>query len=286
MNAQLEPIVSTQTSGLHSRLIRERAFNHPLHYHPEIEITYIAHSRGTRLIGDHIGTFNEGDLCLIGRDLPHLYTNKQTGATPGAFAEAEVLQFRRDFSGGLIDASPEMSSFAQLLDRAELGLTFDPNTAIKCGKLMRAIRLQSGFARLRLFMDLVDCLLRADSVTPLASPGYCENHSARNCERMQAAYSHIMEHFSEHIDHHTLAQKAHLAPASFCRRFKRLTRKTCTQFINEVRLGHACRLLMETDQSITEIAFSCGFRNLSNFNRRFRERYACSPRDYRTVPSR
>lgn len=278
MRAQLEPISSAKTSRLHSRNICDSAFCHPFHYHPEIELAYIVRSQGTRLVGDHVGSFSEGDLCLIGRNLPHLYTNVRK---PADGAEAEVLQFRRDFAGGFIDATTEMLPFARLLDNADLGLSFDPGTAAKAGKLIRQIRLLDGFSRLKRFMDLIDCLIHSEAQTTLASPGYSGAITTRNCERMQPVYCHIMEHFNEEVDHSILASKANLAPASFCRLFKRLTRKTCTEFINEVRLGQACRLLLETENSITNVAFACGFGNLSSFNRRFKERYGCNPRSYR-----
>jgi AraC-like DNA-binding protein len=127
-----------------------------------------------------------------------------------------------------------------------------------------------------------DCfLLAAESCRRLASPGYVGRSTAQDSERMQVACRYILEHFSDEISHRELAARVHLAPVSYCRLFKKVTRKTCTAFINEIRLGHACRLLMESEDSITEIAFACGFRNLSNFNRRFKERYGVSPRAYR-----
>lgn len=278
MKAQLEPIASTEETSLHSRLIAELTFRHPMHYHPEIELTYIVRSKGTRVIGDHVGNFDEGDLCLIGADLPHLYTNT---VAPTQGAQAEVLQFHRHFSNGFIDATPELLPFARLLDQAKLGLAFRPETAHQAAPIMSKIREAKGFRRMRLFMELIDCLIHAPDAHSLASPGYTGSISALGSERMQIAYHYIMEHFSEEIDHRALAAMVHLAPESFSRQFKRLTRKTCTAFINDIRLGHACRLLLESDTPITKIAFDCGFRNLSNFNRRFREQYHCSPRDYR-----
>jgi AraC-like DNA-binding protein len=103
----------------------------------------------------------------------------------------------------------------------------------------------------------------------------------QDSERLQAACQFILDHFRDELDHRALAAKAHLAPASFSRLFKRVTGKTCTAFINEIRLGHSCRLLQETENPVTGIAFDCGFRNLSHFNRRFRRQYHCSPREYR-----
>jgi AraC-like DNA-binding protein len=137
------------------------------------------------------------------------------------------------------------------------------------------------FCRLRLFMDLIDCLINSRHTITLASPGYTGAGTEQDSKRMQIACRYIMENFCEEISHEALAAKVHLAPSSFSRLFKRVTRKTCTAYVNEIRLGHACRLLIETNHSIPEIAFTSGFHNLSNFNRRFRERYQCSPREYR-----
>jgi AraC-like DNA-binding protein len=278
MRSLLEPIAADEATCLHTRSVLGSHFNHPLHYHPEIELTFIVRSRGTRLIGDHVGMFAEGDLCLIGSNLPHQYINT---SVPAGGAEAEVLQFDRSFSHGFIDATPELFSFAKLLDRASLGLVFDGDVACITGRLMRGLRLASGLARMRLFMDLIDCLTRAPTPQTLASPGYTAAGKPADSERLQSACQYILDHFAEELDHGLLASKANLAPASFSRLFKRVTGKTCTAFINEIRLGHVCRLLQETSEPVTGIAFECGFRNLSNFNRRFRSRYCCNPREYR-----
>lgn len=278
MRAQLEPIVRTEDSSLYSRYIAEARFDHPLHYHPEIEITAITRSSGTCVVGDFMGSFEAGDCFLLGGNLQHLFTNT---LKPEGGAEAEVLQFKRDFSSGFIDATPELRGFAKLLDAAGLGLVFDRATATRAAALLRRLRHSRDVDRLRIFLDLMDCLLSADECRSLASPGYVGHNTPQDSERMQVACRYILEHFAEEIDHHELAARVHLAPASFCRLFKKVTRKTCTQFISEIRLGHASRLLMENETSITEIAFACGFRNLSNFNRRFKERYGMSPREYR-----
>lgn len=278
MKAHLEPIARTEDSSLYSRHITEVRFDHPLHYHPEIEITAITRSRGTCVVGDYVGSFDAGDLFLLGKNLQHFFSNTQR---PVGGAEAEVLQFNREFSNQFIDATPELQSFAKLLDRARLGLVFDRETSSRATTLLRKLRQSHAFDRIRVFMELIDCLLTARNYRMLANPGYVGQSTPQDSERMQIACRYILEHFSEEIHHQELAARVHLAPASFCRLFKKVTRKTCTAFINEIRLGHACRLLLESEASITEIAFACGFRNLSNFNRRFRERYAMSPRDYR-----
>ena len=278
MRAQFEPIVRTDESSLCSRHIAEARFDHPLHYHPEIEVTAITQSSGTCVVGDFVGNFEAGDCFLLGGNLQHLFTNT---LRPEGGAEAEVLQFKRDFSNGFIDATPELRGFAKLLDAARLGLVFDQGTASRAVNLLTRLRQSRSLDRLRIFMDLIDCLCSAEESRSLASPGYVGRNTPQDSERMQVACRYILEHFAEEIDHHELAARVHLAPASFCRLFKKVTRKTCTQFINEIRLGHASRLLMENETSITEIAFACGFRNLSNFNRRFKERYGMSPRDYR-----
>jgi AraC-like DNA-binding protein len=280
MKAQLEPIVASEATFLHTRRVAELQFNHPLHYHPEIELTYITRSGGTRLIGDHVGSFSEGDLCLIGENLPHLYTNT---VAPTDGAEAEVLQFDRNFSSDFIDTTPEMRPFSKLLDQAKLGVVFDHETADRAGHLIRKLRRSLGFTRLFIFMELIQCLLSAKETHTLASPGYTGAGTPADSERMQVACRYILENFTEEIDHKALAAKVHLAPASFCRLFKRVTRKTCSAFINEVRLGHACRLLSESQIPIIDIAYACGFKNLSNFNRRFRESYSITPRDYRKL---
>ncbi|MEM6885671.1 MAG: AraC family transcriptional regulator [Verrucomicrobiota bacterium] len=278
MKAHLEQILAPQKQSFICRQFIEPSFDHPFHYHPEIELTYIVRSQGTRIIGDHVGSFNEGDLCLIGEYLPHVYRNT---IVPEDQAISEVIHLPRDCANDFFDMAPELSTFSDLLDDARFGLQFDTNTSSLVRNLMIRLRETQGVQRWTLFFELIECLSNAPKPQTLASAGYTGKIKPTTSDRMYAVCQHILEHFDEDLSHEQLARMAHASPAHFSRLFKKTTRKTYQQFLSEVRLGHACRLLIESDLPIIEIAFASGFRNLSNFNRRFQHAYECSPREYR-----
>ncbi|MDQ8201454.1 AraC family transcriptional regulator [Pelagicoccus sp. SDUM812003] len=278
MKAQIEQIIPSARHSFICRCFSEPRFDHPFHYHPEIELTYITRSSGTRIVGDHVGTFDPGDLCLIGENLPHIYRN--TFPTSNG-AESEVLHLSRDCVHGFIDTAPELAAFSDMLDQAKLGLSFDDNTAHTARFLLAKIRESDGVQRWIAFLQLVEHLLAAPKPRILASPGFIGSINQNVSQRMHRICQYILEHFDEELTHKDLAKQAHMSPAYFSRQFKKSTRKTYQDFLTNVRLGHVCHLLIETDMPIVEIAFSSGFRNLSNFNRSFHRTYHCSPRDYR-----
>jgi AraC-like DNA-binding protein len=281
MKADLEPLLHPPDSSLVSKRVRLPSFNHPYHFHPEIEITFLAESNGTRVVGDHIGSFQPGELYLLGAGLPHVFRNT---VPPEHVATAEVLHFPRGSKSGFLEAMPEMKAFSQLLDQSNAGLLFNPQTSGQGGLLLRRIRQTNGVRRLAAFFELAATLLEAPEPRVLASAsGSIPSRQTAGSERIHRVCNVILEKFTDDLSHREMAKLAHMAPASFSRLFLRTTRKTFTQFVSEVRLGHACRLLRETNNTVADIGFASGFNNLANFNRQFRRYHRCSPREYRTA---
>lgn len=281
MKANLEPLLHSSDSSLISSWVRLPAFDHPYHYHPEIEIVFIAESNGTRVVGNHIGSFQSGELYVLGANLPHVFRNT---IPPDRGAEAEVLHFLRGPEPGFLEAMPEARAFVLLLERSKFGLVFDPATSRHGGRLLRRIRTTKGVKRLAAFFELAGILLEAPEPRALASAGDSRpSRRTTGSDRIHRVCHVILEKFTESISHREMAKLAHMAPASFSRLFLRTTGKTFTQFVNEVRLGHACRLLRESDDTVADIAFASGFNNLAHFNRQFRHYHNCSPRRYRAT---
>jgi AraC-like DNA-binding protein len=278
MKAQIEQIPAASRQSFVCRRFEEVHFDHPFHYHPEIEFTYIERSSGTLIVGDHVGPFGPGDLCILGENLPHVFRNT---LKPTDRAISEVLHLPRDCSQGFIDAVPELHRFSALMDQASLGLKFDSSAIPDAGQQLAQIRQATGIRRWTLFMTFIAQLIEAPHAGPLASTGYTGRVNLDSSDRMRRTCQYILEHFDEALSHAELARRVHLSPAYFSRVFHQTTRRTFTQFLTEVRLGHACRLLLESDLPILEIALRSGFQNLSNFNRRFKTAYGRSPRAYR-----
>lgn len=278
MKAQLEPIVSASGNSFHARSFDQAMFDHPLHYHPEVELAYIKRSSGTLIVGDHIGSFGAGELYLLGSDLPHIFSQTEP---PSKGAAAEVLQFRAGPSGDAFFSGMEGRAFRELLEQARLGLQFDSDTSNTAGKLMIEIRNASGLRRWAYFIELAERLMQVKPLRTFASLGYVSELATTRSDRIERVCQYILEHFKDDLSHLEVAKHFRMPPASFSRLFKKATRKTFQEFLNELRLGHACRQLADSDATVTEIAFASGFRNLSNFNRRFKQAYGCSPREYR-----
>jgi AraC-like DNA-binding protein len=281
MKAHLEALLRPADRLLNSKLVRLPAFDHPYHFHPEVEITFIAESGGTCVVGDHIGSFQAGDLYLLGANLPHVFRNTGTSAHGAA---AEVLHFAFDPERGVFGRIPELAEFQRLIERGGRGLLFDAETSRTAAGLLQRIRKAGGARRMAAFCELAAILLEAPEPRTLASGGFTPGAmQLAGSERIRRVCNVILEKFPEDLSHLEMARLAHMAPAAFSRLFRKTTRKTFTRFVTEVRLGHACRLLCESDKTVAEIAFQSGFNSLANFNRRFRHHHGCGPREYRNA---
>jgi AraC-like DNA-binding protein len=279
MKANLESLPPSPDGALLSKLVRLPSFDHPYHFHPEIEITFIAKSEGTRLLGGDLGSFEAGELYLLGENLPHVFRNT---LFPEHGAEAEVLHFLQGPQMAFLDAMPEMQAFSRLLERSKSGLIFDPGTSRHGARLLRRIRRTRGAHRLAAFCELAAVLVGAPKPRLLTqADSALSPRQTVGSERIQRVCNHILGNFTESLHHRDMARLAHMAPASFSRLFLRMTRVTFTRFVTDIRLGHACRLLRESDRTVAEIAFASGFNNLSNFNRQFRRSHGMSPAGYR-----
>ncbi len=228
------------------------------------------------MIGDAVGKFQAGDLYILGSGLPHLFAHREV---PPEGAAAEVLQFHPDLLEDGPMAGREMEAVRGMIARAAGGLHLSDGEEV--GAMLREIRRAEGVARWTGFFRLWERLLSLDPAGPLAGPEYALGVDSLRSESIQRVCGYLLTHFQEEIRMEEMARMAHYSPAAFSRTFKQATRRTFTEFLAEVRLGHACALLRETDWPVLRISLESGFQNLSNFNRRFRNRYAISPREYR-----
>ena len=283
----VKPLLEAPRSTFHhaSLVVFERranAFPWNWHYHPEIELTYIHRGRGTRLVGDHSEAYGPGDLVLLGPDLPHTWFNRPEAASSGKDHQAIVLQFRAGMFPEALRQLPEFLPLRDLLERASLGLHFPAAVGLKMGARMRQLLRQGG---LRRWLEVSRLLgdLAGQPATTLASAGYHHRRSFRLSSRIERITAYLDENFGEEVTLSRAARKCGLSPGAFSRFFRRMTHQTFVEYRNGCRLREVCRLLGESDLPITEIAYRCGFGNLSNFNRRFRREKKMVPRDYRRL---
>jgi AraC-like DNA-binding protein/quercetin dioxygenase-like cupin family protein len=269
---------------LHSFAVREFAlprFQAPWHFHPECELTLILQSRGRRFVGDSFAEFAPGDLVLLGSNLPHYWRNPEAAVKTQSQSKAIVVQFREDCFGKDFLGLPEMTGIRKLLLRARRGLHFTGKTRDEVAVIMSRLPGLKSFDQLLDLLHIFKLLNESGEDRVLSSPGFSPLLDEFASERINRAYQFIFENFAAPIQHGQIARGSGMSLSAFGHYFKRATGRTLTDFINEVRVGHASRLLIETDQSVSEIAYASGFESLSHFNRRFRKLNGLNPKEYR-----
>lgn len=252
--------------------------SHFWHYHPEIELIYVNGGAGKRQVGSHISYYTNGDLTLIGSNLPHCgFTDELTGNK-----NEIVIQMKPEFLGEHFFDIPEMVNIKNLLQQAKSGITFGGKTKRKIGKKIGKMEDQTPFERLLSIIEIFNELeLATEDATVLNAEGFRMEMQVQDNERINSIFNHVKDHFKESIRLEEIAQKVSMTVPSFCRYFKKITHKTFTKFVNDYRLVHACKLLAEKPISITEIAFESGFNNFSHFNKSFKEFTGKNASEYR-----
>lgn len=254
------------------------------HYHAEIELVSIASSSGTTFIGDSIKKFQAGDLILIGENVPHLWLNDRVYFERGAELEARalVVHFDRNFAGADFLQMPEMKSINDLLVRAGYGIEFMGSVKEEVNRRLQKMLFIDDFEKVIELINILKLLSVTDKYQSLCSPGFIHAFNKRENKRMDIVYKYIIENFKKEISLEELAGLTNMNKSSFCRYFRKIHNKTLTLYINEFRIGYACKLLLEEQFNVSEICFESGFKNISNFNRQFKEITGMSPSDYKS----
>jgi AraC-like DNA-binding protein len=248
------------------------------HHHPEFELTLTLNSVGQRFIGDHIGEYGDGDLVLIGPNLPHTWASRAK-ADETRPHHALVMWFRREWAAPLIETMKELKPVGELLSRASAGLQFSSAVAANVRPVIEGLFRASGEDRLIGLLIVLTLLARDREATPLATATAHEESADR--ERIDRVLDHIHVHYADGIAIDDLADIAALSPSGLHRLFRRHTRQTVSDYVMRLRIGEACALLSGTSRPIAHIAGDVGYGALANFNRQFRALKGMTPRAYR-----
>jgi AraC-like DNA-binding protein len=281
MKIVFEKIVTKADSSFAILDKRASAFDGRFHFHPEFEITLIESSSGRRVVGDSIEPFAPGDLVLLGENLPHQYVSD-----PGSrqkLAEAKVIQFRADVLGEGLLHLPEFDAVSSMLKRSSRGLKFSHKTVQAARQIISQIFNQPGLKRLLGLLELLDALARDGGALPIASAGYLSKLNSREGAKIDKALRYLNQTFQEPLTARDVCRHLHVSPATCNRLFQKSVGRSFKTALIEMRISHACRLLLETERPIVDIAYASGFTNLSNFNRRFKEMKGHTPRTYRNL---
>lgn len=252
------------------------------HYHPEYDILLsLKDHAGEFISGDHVGQLTKGTLIMNGPNIPHALHSGKEDERDWAKPSLAVIQFSRESIGSELFQKEEMQAVREFLDEAKFGFEFYGEAADSAAELILAMENQSPLERLLQLLKLLQFFAECDERKPLASPAYSPSLRERDISRLDEVLGFLRANRTEEVTLEEAAAIAKMSPKSFCRFFKANTGKTLIEYLHELRIGEACRQLLETDRSISEIAFDCGFNNLSNFNRRFRNLKSTTPREFR-----
>lgn len=280
MRARFEKIGEPNGSfTAYERVEREFPFN--WHYHPESELTLIVEGEGQRLVGETLCDYKPGDLVLLGPNLPHSYRSWPTTSASPKANRAIVIQFSKESFGGLLDL-PEMASLAAMLKRSAMGLVFGgTRTGNEVESRLRQLPTLAPARRTSSLLSVLVELAEEPDAQTIATemlPLLCRVEDRR---RIDQICSYLNQNFDREIDFTDLAATVHMSQACLCRFFRRATGRTMTTYINQLRIGAAVQLLVNSDRSILDIAFNVGFGNYSNFNRQFKSVKGSTPRLFR-----
>ncbi|WP_379964121.1 AraC family transcriptional regulator [Epilithonimonas sp. UC225_85] len=272
----IKPNIGSSFTCLHF-LKNENIKSHVWHYHPEIELIFVGGGSGKRQIGSNISNFSNGDLILIGSNLPHCgLTNENTNNDYEI-----VIQFSKNFLGNGFWEAPEMQRIFAMLETAKSGIVFGEKVKKALKNKIRTLSELSYLDKLLTFIEILDELAHTKDFKILNAGKYYLQTQKEDNDRINLIFNYVKDNFKNQISLEEVAGLATMTVPSFCRYFKKITNKTFTQFVNEYRITHSLKLLAEQPMSITDICFESGFNNFSYFNKTFKEHTQKSPSQYR-----
>ena len=276
--------ISSGNNNNISLLERDDAnFSAPFHFHQEVELVYIKESYGKRIIGDKIEPFEAGDMVFIGSNLPHVWLNDEIfyKGIPGLRAKAIVLYFNTNVMGPVFYNMKEASKINAFLKKGERGLHISGKTNKIIAEKLELLLQKKDMELIIGLFETFNILANSNEIEFITSDGYNTNIDNAENDRLSDIFKYVHENYKADIPLATIAAIANLTPQSFCRMFKKRANKHFIEYLNEVRISEACRLLLDTDWSISEVAYNCGYKTVSNFNKLFKESTGESPKAYR-----
>ncbi len=263
-----------------------RQFNLPYfdasyHFHPEFELTLILKSEGKRFVGNQMADFKEGDLVLLGANVPHCWKNEGIGNENSA--RSIVIQFKEDFLGEGFFKNPETQTIRNLLDKAKSGILISGKTRDRVAREMIFLLTVPPFQKLLGLLDLLNTIATSKDIETIDNQPDRYSLSAIDLDRINKIYAYVIEHYTQDIHLEAVAYLTNMTETAFCRYFKKITKKTFLDLVTEFRIKHACNLLNSTDKQVAEVCFESGFGNISHFNKQFKAVTGYTPLNYRKM---
>lgn len=253
------------------------------HYHPELELHHVIQGKGVRFIGDNISNFSPGEVVLLGGSLPHMWRCNQEyfEDDPHRKVEAIVIHFLPDCLGKDFLSLPEAYLIPKLFEKAQKGMRITGKSKDLLADLMHEATRATDMDRLIILMSMLKILAKTEEYEPIASAHAFYKSNESDTMRINKICTYTLSNYKKDINLEEIASIANLSVTSFCRYFKVMTNKTFYDFLIEIRISHACRLLVEDRLSTEMICFECGFNNVSNFYRHFKKVTGLTPLEYK-----
>lgn len=258
-------------------------FDPTFHLHPEFQLSFVVKGEGTRFVGDNIKSFKEGDLVLTGRNLPHVWRNdnKYFEKNSQLSTTVIVIYFHDHFLGETLHQKEEMESIKRLFQKSERGLEITGATKNRVCKMMRVLLGLKGMDSIIHLLKILDVLAKSSECNFITHNHLTSSNTEAETNRMDKVYGYVMKNFRQKIKLEEVAALVNMTRTSFSRYFKSRVNKSFSDFLKEIRIKYACKLLQEEKMNIDSIGYECGFQTLSNFNKQFKNVMKKQPHSYR-----
>lgn len=277
-----EKLTITTSNPVRARFYDYPRFTYPWHFHREYEIIYVEKGEGDCLVGDSIIPYAEGDLILFGSELPHsMQSASRYGEEPGLTVKGVNIQFEKDFMHYSVSQYSQFIPIRNLLEDAGRGIKFSMSRSKKELQLLKQIPAARGAEQIILLLSLLQVMATATTRKYLTTSHYTPSLSIQRNERMEKVIAYLNKHYTESIGLDQIASYTAMNPSAFCRYFKENTGKTFKEYVLEMRIGYACKLLNGRMMNISQISATCGFESPVHFNRIFKRVTGLTPTLYR-----
>jgi len=274
---EITPLTPGDCFTIFSR-VKEK-FDFPLHYHDEYELNLIINAKGAkRVVGGHIEAIDDLELVLVGPNVYHAWFTHQCQSK--SITEV-TIQFHKDLFDDKFLRRNQLSFVKNMIERSQRGILFSPETIAALKDRIYSLNKKSGFDSVLELLSILHDLSISRNMKTLSDSSFSNEQFHYNSRRIEKVFEYMNSHYNMQITLTEVAKIANMPEASFSRFIKKRTGKTFIDSLNEIRLGHASRMLIDTTNTVAEIAYKCGFNNISNFNRIFKRKKFCIPKDFR-----
>jgi AraC-like DNA-binding protein len=267
---------------LKARFFDYEHFSYPLHFHSEYEIIYIKESSGTRFVGNNITKYEAGDIILIGSNLPHFLKSDEIyhSGNNDLRVKGTIIQFEKDFMYYAVNNYPHFIKIKNLFQESQRGIYFAAGSFPKLQDLIEKIPLENGLNQLMLFLEILKEMSETENRQTISTTDFV-NETIYDTARIDKVISYLNKNYTRNVSLEEIASFAAMNASAFCRYFKSKTGKSFKNYILDMRIGYACKLLLMEDISISQLSGQCGFETISHFNKTFKKNTGYVPSQYR-----